>query len=75
MAAVSHAHTHTPQGRAPKFSYVALWPARHGFPPTPPSQNALGPGVEDDSVVTRRFTAQGGVSHLTWTTNSQGGAP
>lgn len=33
-----------PQGRAPQVSYVALWPARHGYPPTPPSQYELGVG-------------------------------
>lgn len=43
--------SHTPQGRAPKFSYVALWLARHGFPPTPPSQNEPGARVEDDNAV------------------------
>lgn len=37
-------HTPPPQGRTPEVSYVALWSARHGFPPTPPSQNELGVG-------------------------------
>lgn len=46
------------KGRAPKVSYVALWPARHGFPPTPPSQNELGMGWRVLTVVICWFTAQ-----------------